>query len=85
VAHCQAYDRLDGDANGRPCKVLCRAKYLSCLVELSAGEIAAYFDVTRPAVSQHLTVLKEEAGLVRGHLRAKRGWVNSSGRRAAAA
>src|ERR687898_804543 len=31
--------------------------------ELSAGEIAAYFDVTRPAVSQHLTVLKE-AGLV---------------------
>jgi DNA-binding transcriptional ArsR family regulator len=31
--------------------------------ELSAGEIAARFDVTRPAVSQHLTVLKE-AGLV---------------------
>ena len=31
--------------------------------ELSAGEIAAHFDVTRPAVSQHLTVL-EEAGLV---------------------
>src|SRR5205085_11018919 len=31
--------------------------------ELSAGEIAASFDVTRPAVSQHLTVLKE-AGLV---------------------
>jgi DNA-binding transcriptional ArsR family regulator len=31
--------------------------------ELSAGEIAAQFDVTRPAVSQHLTVLKE-AGLV---------------------
>ena len=31
--------------------------------ELSAGEIAANFDVTRPAVSQHLTVLKE-AGLV---------------------
>jgi DNA-binding transcriptional ArsR family regulator len=31
--------------------------------ELSAGEIAAHFDVTRPAVSQHLTVLKE-AGLV---------------------
>lgn len=27
--------------------------------ELSAGEIAAHFDVTRPAVSQHLTVLKE--------------------------
>ena len=32
--------------------------------ELSAGEIAAHFDVTRPAVSQHLNVLKE-AGLVR--------------------
>jgi DNA-binding transcriptional ArsR family regulator len=31
--------------------------------ELSAGEIAAQFDVTRPAVSQHLGVLKE-AGLV---------------------
>ncbi len=31
--------------------------------ELSAGEIAVHFDVTRPAVSQHLTVLKE-AGLV---------------------
>ena len=27
--------------------------------ELSAGEIASHFDVTRPAVSQHLTVLKE--------------------------
>src|ERR1700730_12382047 len=32
--------------------------------ELSAGEIAGHFDVTRPAISQHLTVLKE-AGLVR--------------------
>ena len=31
--------------------------------ELSAGEIASHFDVTRPAVSQHLKVLKE-AGLV---------------------
>ena len=31
--------------------------------EMSAGEIAAHFDVTRPAVSQHLTVLKD-AGLV---------------------
>jgi DNA-binding transcriptional ArsR family regulator len=31
--------------------------------ERSAGEIASQFDVTRPAVSQHLTVLKE-AGLV---------------------
>jgi DNA-binding transcriptional ArsR family regulator len=31
--------------------------------ELSAGEIAGHFDVTRPAVSQHLNVLKK-AGLV---------------------
>lgn len=31
--------------------------------ELAAGEIAAHFDVTRPAVSQHLTVLRE-AGLI---------------------
>lgn len=32
--------------------------------ELAAGEIAARFDVTRPAISQHLTVLRN-AGLVR--------------------
>lgn len=31
--------------------------------ELSAGEIASHFDVSRPAVSQHLNVLKE-VGLV---------------------
>jgi DNA-binding transcriptional ArsR family regulator len=31
--------------------------------ELAAGEIAAHFEVTRPAVSQHLTVLKD-AGLI---------------------
>src|SRR5437763_7395809 len=31
--------------------------------ELTAGEIAAHFDVTRPAISQHLGVLRE-AGLV---------------------
>ncbi|WP_328475536.1 metalloregulator ArsR/SmtB family transcription factor [Actinoplanes sp. NBC_00393] len=31
--------------------------------ELAAGEIAAAFDVTRTAISQHLTVLKD-AGLV---------------------
>ena len=31
--------------------------------ELAAGEIAGHFDVTRPAISQHLTVLKN-AGLV---------------------
>ncbi len=32
--------------------------------ELPAGEIASHFKVTRPAISQHLRVLKE-AGLVR--------------------
>lgn len=31
--------------------------------ELTAGEIASHFDVTRPAISQHLNVLKG-AGLV---------------------
>jgi DNA-binding transcriptional ArsR family regulator len=31
--------------------------------ELTAGEIASTFDVSRPAVSQHLTVLKQ-AGLL---------------------
>ena len=31
--------------------------------ELAAGEIAAQFDVSRPAISQHLGVLRE-AGLV---------------------
>ena len=31
--------------------------------ELPAGSIAVHFDITRPAISQHLTVLKE-AGLV---------------------
>jgi DNA-binding transcriptional ArsR family regulator len=31
--------------------------------ELAAGEIASHFEVTRPAISQHLRVLKE-AGLV---------------------
>src|SRR6476646_4365828 len=31
--------------------------------ELAAGEIASHFELTRPAVSQHLGVLKE-AGLV---------------------
>jgi DNA-binding transcriptional ArsR family regulator len=31
--------------------------------ELSAGQIASHFDVSRPAISQHLTVLRR-AGLV---------------------
>jgi DNA-binding transcriptional ArsR family regulator len=32
-------------------------------VERTAGDIAAQFEVTRPAISQHLTVLRD-AGLV---------------------
>ncbi len=39
--------------------------------ELGAGEIAARFPVTRPAVSRHLRVLRE-AGLVAGEVRAQR-------------
>jgi DNA-binding transcriptional ArsR family regulator len=31
--------------------------------ELAAGEIAAHFEVTRPTISQHLTLLKK-AGLI---------------------
>ncbi len=31
--------------------------------DLSAGEVAAHFDVSRPAISQHLGVLRE-AGLI---------------------
>ncbi|WP_429587499.1 metalloregulator ArsR/SmtB family transcription factor [Sphingomonas zeicaulis] len=42
-----------------------RRKILAYLAhaELSAGEIAARFEISKPAVSQHLTVL-ENAGLV---------------------
>ncbi len=42
-----------------------RRKILSLVQdrELPAGEIAAHFDVTRPAISQHLRVLKT-AGLL---------------------
>jgi DNA-binding transcriptional ArsR family regulator len=36
---------------------------LVSVAELSVGEIARRFDVTRPAISQHLRVLKD-AGLV---------------------
>jgi len=36
---------------------------LVCDDELSAGEIASRFDVSRPAISQHLTALRE-AGLL---------------------
>jgi DNA-binding transcriptional ArsR family regulator len=43
-----------------------RRRHILALVrdeELTAGEIASHFDVTRPAISQHLNVLRE-AGLV---------------------
>ena len=52
--------------------------------ELSAGEISSRFEVTRPAVSQHLTVLKDAGLLVerregRGGStgRVPRGWPSS--------
>jgi DNA-binding transcriptional ArsR family regulator len=41
--------------------------------ELTAGEIARRFDVTRPAISQHLTVLRE-AGLVVERREGTRRW-----------
>jgi DNA-binding transcriptional ArsR family regulator len=40
--------------------------------ELTAGEIAAHFEVTRPAVSQHLTVLKDAGLLVERRLGTRR-------------
>jgi DNA-binding transcriptional ArsR family regulator len=40
-----------------------RILQLVCTRELSAGEIASCFEITRPGVSQHLKVLKQ-AGLV---------------------
>jgi DNA-binding transcriptional ArsR family regulator len=46
-------------AEPRRCKIL----ELVGSEELSAGEIATHFEVTRPAISQHLTVLKG-AGLL---------------------
>ncbi|TMM14884.1 MAG: transcriptional regulator [Actinobacteria bacterium] len=33
--------------------------------ELSAGEIAARFEVSRPAISQHITILREAGVLMR--------------------
>lgn len=41
--------------------------------EMTAGEIAARFDVTRPAISQHLRVLRE-AGLVAERREGTRRW-----------
>ena len=49
--------RAIADARRREILALVRER------ELPAGEIAARFDVTRPAISQHLAVLRE-AGLV---------------------
>ncbi len=47
-----------------------RRKILAYLseVELTAGEIAARFDMTKPSISKHLQIL-ENAGLVRGEKR----------------
>jgi ArsR family transcriptional regulator len=47
-----------------------RRKILAYLseAELSAGEIAARFDMTKPSISKHLQVL-ENAGLVRSEKR----------------
>jgi DNA-binding transcriptional ArsR family regulator len=41
--------------------------------EMTAGTIASHFDVTRPAISQHLTVLRE-AGLVAERRDGTRRW-----------
>jgi DNA-binding transcriptional ArsR family regulator len=47
-----------------------RRKILAYLAhaELSAGDIAARFEISKPAVSQHLSIL-ERAGLVRSEKR----------------
>jgi DNA-binding transcriptional ArsR family regulator len=47
-----------------------RRKILAYLseVELTAGEIASRFDMSKPAISKHLQIL-ENAGLVRGEKR----------------
>jgi DNA-binding transcriptional ArsR family regulator len=47
-----------------------RRKILAYLAEaeLTAGEIAARFDMSKPAISRHLSIL-ETAGLIRGEKR----------------
>ena len=47
-----------------------RRKILAYLseVDLTAGEIASRFDMTKPAISKHLQIL-ENAGLIRGDKR----------------
>lgn len=62
------HDETAGEATGEVLRALAepRRRAILSLVahdELTAGEIAAAFDVTRTAVSQHLTVLKR-AGLL---------------------
>jgi|SRR5580698_187836 ArsR family transcriptional regulator len=49
---------------------LARRKILAFLSagELTAGEIASRFDMTKPAISKHLQIL-ENAGLIRGEKR----------------
>ncbi len=39
-------------------------------VELNAGDIAARFDMTKPSISQHLSIL-EQAGLITSERRGK--------------
>ena len=56
--HARTFDAL-GDPNRRAILELLRERG-----PLSAGEVASGFDVSRPAVSQHLAVLRD-AGLVR--------------------
>ncbi|HEY6336607.1 MAG TPA: metalloregulator ArsR/SmtB family transcription factor [Alphaproteobacteria bacterium] len=52
-----------------------RRKILAYLseVELTAGDIASRFDMSKPAISKHLQVL-ENAGLVRGEKRGQFVW-----------
>lgn len=47
-----------------------RRKILAYLseIDLTAGEIAARFDMSKPAISKHLQIL-ENAGLIRGEKR----------------
>jgi DNA-binding transcriptional ArsR family regulator len=61
IVYTDIYVQATIDAIAEP-----RRREILCLVrdrELAAGRIAAHFDVTRQAVSQHLRVL-HEAGLV---------------------
>jgi len=52
-----------------------RRKILAYLsqVELTAGDIASRFDMSKPAISKHLQIL-ENAGLVRGEKRGQFVW-----------